>query len=135
MDIARQLKQGINTGNIVFGQRQTSSECSKGGAKMVLVAANCPESFIDELRNSHPSVPVHQVTLVNRQLGAACGKPFPVSSLCIIDAGQSDLLQLAPNFDWIIVLRNDFLGFSSKSHPSPYIYGRGVAGSSQNKIC
>ena len=97
MDIARQLKQGINTGDIVFGQRQTSSECYKGSAKMVLVAANCPESFIDELRNSHPSVPVHQVTLVNRQLGAACGKPFPVSSLCILDPGQSDLLHIAPN--------------------------------------
>ena len=97
MDIARQLKQGINSGEIVFGQRQTTSQCSRGVAKMVLVAANCPESFIDELRNSHHSVPVHQVTMVNRQLGAACGKPFPVSSLCIIDPGQSDLLQLAPN--------------------------------------
>ena len=97
MDITRQLKLGLNTGSLVFGQRQTKSECSKGGAKMVLVASNCPESFIDELRNSHPSVPVHQVTMVNRQLGAACGKPFPVSSLCIIDPGQSDLLQLVPN--------------------------------------
>jgi len=97
MDIARQLKQGINTGNIVFGQRQTVSECSNGGAKLVLVAANCPEPFINDLRNAHPSTPVHQVTLVNRQLGAACGKPFPVSSLCILDPGQSDLLQLAPN--------------------------------------
>jgi large subunit ribosomal protein L30e len=97
MDIARQLKQGIISGKIVFGQRQTASQCSKGDARMVLVAANCPESFIDELRTSHPSVPVHQVTMVNRQLGAACGKPFPVSSLCIIDQGQSDLLQLAPN--------------------------------------
>ena len=97
MDIARQLKQGISTGRIVFGQRQTSSQCSKGDAKLILVASNCPESFIDELRNSHPSIPMHQVTMVNRQLGAACGKPFPVSSLCILDPGQSDLLQLAPN--------------------------------------
>ena len=97
MDIARQLKQGINTGKLVFGQRQTSSHCSKGDAKLVLVAANCPESFINDLRNSHPSVPIHQVTMVNRQLGAACGKPFPISSLCIIDEGQSELLQLAPN--------------------------------------
>jgi len=97
MDIARQLKQGINTGKLVFGQRQTSSHCSKGDAKLVLVAANCPESFINNLRNSHPSVPIHQVTMVNRQLGAACGKPFPVSSLCILDEGQSELLQLAPN--------------------------------------
>tara|TARA_B100000674_G_C37777604_1_gene885650 strand:- start:35 stop:331 length:297 start_codon:yes stop_codon:yes gene_type:complete len=97
MDIARQLKQGINTGKLVFGQRQTSSHCSKGDAKLVLVAANCPESFINDLRNSHPSVPIHQVTMVNRQLGAACGKPFSVSSLCILDEGQSELLQLAPN--------------------------------------
>ena len=97
MDIARQLKQGINTGNIVFGQRQTTSECSKGEAKIVLIAAKCPESFVDDLRNAHPTIPIHQVKMVNRQLGAACGKPFPVSSLCVIDPGQSDLLQLAPN--------------------------------------
>ncbi|MGB1559295.1 MAG: 50S ribosomal protein L30e [Candidatus Thalassarchaeaceae archaeon] len=97
MDIGRQLKQGINSGEIVFGQRQTTSQCTRGAAKLVLVASNCPESFIDHLRNSHPSVPIHQVTMVNRQLGAACGKPFPVSSLCVIEPGQSDLLQLAPN--------------------------------------
>jgi large subunit ribosomal protein L30e len=97
MDIGRQLKQGINSGEIVFGQRQTTSQCTRGTAKLVLVASNCPESFIDHLRNSHPSVPIHQVTMVNRQLGAACGKPFPVSSLCVIEPGQSDLLQLAPN--------------------------------------
>ena len=48
MDIARQLKQGINSGELVFGQRQTVSHCTKGGAKLVLVASNCPESFIDE---------------------------------------------------------------------------------------
>ena len=95
MDIARQLKQAINSGSIIFGQRQTSSYCSKGDAKLVLLAANCPESYIDGLRNAFPKVPVHQLTLVNRQLGAACGRP--VSALCVIDPGQSDLMQLAPN--------------------------------------
>jgi len=97
MDLARQLKQGISTGKLVFGQRQTASYCSKGDASLILVAANCPIDFIDKIRNEHPDVPVHQVTMVNRQLGAACGKPFPVSSICIIDAGQSELLQFAPN--------------------------------------
>jgi large subunit ribosomal protein L30e len=97
MDMARQLKQGINTGSLVFGQRQTSSACAKGEAQLVLVAANCPESFIDKLRTSHPEVPIHQVLMVNRQLGAACGKPFPVSTLCILDAGQSELLDFGSN--------------------------------------
>ena len=97
MDIARQLKQGINTGSIVFGQRQTYSHCAKGLAKMVLVAANCPEEYVNKFRTSHPQVPIHQVKLVNRQLGDACGMAFPISSLCILDPGQSDLLQLENN--------------------------------------
>ncbi len=97
MDMPRQLKNAINTGDVVFGQRQTSSHCSKGEAKMVLVAANCPESYVNNVRNSFPKIPMHQLILVNRQLGAACGKPFPVSAMCILDPGQSDLMQLAPN--------------------------------------
>ncbi|MDP6886148.1 MAG: 50S ribosomal protein L30e [Candidatus Thalassarchaeaceae archaeon] len=97
MDLARQLKQGISTGTVLFGQRQTTSACTKGDARLVLVAANCPVDYISNLTASHPDVPVHQVTMVNRQLGAACAKPFPVSALCVIDPGQSDLLTLSSN--------------------------------------
>ena len=97
MDIARQLKQGMSTGSIVFGQRQTRSACANGDARLVVVAANCPSDYISGLSESHPDVPVPQVAMVNGQLGAACATPFPVSALCIIDAGQSDLLSLSSN--------------------------------------
>ena len=46
MDLARQLKQGISTGNLLFGQRQTKNACAKGDARMVLVAANCPKEYL-----------------------------------------------------------------------------------------
>ncbi len=97
MDLTRQLKIGINTGILLFGQRQTLSACSKGEARMILVAANCPSNYISNLKNSHPDVTVHQVMMVNRQLGAACAKPFPVSALCIVNPGQSELLTLIQN--------------------------------------
>ena len=97
MDIARQLMQGMSRGSIVFGQRQTRSACANGDARLVVVAANCPSDYISGLSENHPDVPVHQVAMVNGQLGAACAKPFPVSALCIIDAGQSDLLSLSSN--------------------------------------
>lgn len=97
MDLARQLKLGITTGTILFGQRQTTSACNKGDARLVLVAANCPEAYLSNLNASHPDVPVHRVIMVNRQLGAACAKPFPVSALCVVDPGQSDLLTLNSN--------------------------------------
>jgi len=94
MDLARNLKQSLNTGKIVFGQRETMGACDKGEARLVIVAANCPEDFIENISESHPGMTVHRVSLVNRQLGAACAKPFPVSALCIVDPGQSDLLSL-----------------------------------------
>ena len=97
MDLARQLKQSMSTGSILFGQRQTMSACLKGYARLIIVAANCPVNYISELTDSHPDVPVHQVQLVNSQLGAACAKPFPVSALCITDPGESELLSLSPN--------------------------------------
>ena len=97
MELARQLKQGISTGNLLFRQRQTKSACTKGDARMVLVAANCPKEYISEIKQNHPDVTLHQVTLVNRQLGAACAKPFPVSAVCVLDPGQSELLSLSMN--------------------------------------
>ncbi len=97
MDLARQLKQSMSSGSVLFGQRQTMSACTKGDARLVIVAANCPVNYITELTQGHPDVPVHQVQMVNSQLGSACAKPFPVSALCVIDPGQSDLLSLSPN--------------------------------------
>ena len=101
-DLARQLKQGISTGNVLFGQRQTTSACNKGDARLVLVAANCPEDYISTLTTSHPDIPVHRVSMVNRQLGAACAKPFPVSALCVIDPGSQIYLPLVQTFDGLI---------------------------------
>ncbi|MAN22437.1 MAG: 50S ribosomal protein L30e, partial [Euryarchaeota archaeon] len=49
MDISRQIKQGITTGKLVFGQRETLAACSRGDARLVLVAANCPEEHVERM--------------------------------------------------------------------------------------
>ena len=97
MDLTRNLKQALSTGKVIFGQRETMGACSKGDARLVLVAANCPEAFPSDIVDSHPGVPVHRVQMVNRQLGAACARPFSISALCIIDPGQSELMSLQHN--------------------------------------
>ena len=97
MDISRQIKQGISTGKLVFGQRETLAACARGDARLVLIAANCPEEHVETMSSSHPNIPVHRLNMVNRELGSACAKPFSVSSVCGIDAGQSDLMTLDHN--------------------------------------
>ena len=99
MDVVRQLKVALKSGKLLFGQNQTAAACSHGEAKLVIMAANCPRSFVDDLHASHPDVPMHQVTMVNRELGAACARPFHVSSICVLDAGNSDLLSLKNNIE------------------------------------
>ncbi len=99
MDLPRQLKNAITSGSLLFGQNQTMGSCVSGDARMVILAANCPIEFIENLKSRHPDVPLHQVEMVNRELGAACAKPFAISSICVIDAGDSDLLTLRPNVE------------------------------------
>ena len=99
MDLSRQLKNAIATGTLLFGQRQAKDACARGDAKLVLVAANCPEGYVTDLRAAHPEVTLHRSGLVNRELGIACGKPFSVSTLTVLDAGNSDLLSLETNIE------------------------------------
>ena len=97
MDLNRQLKNAIATGNLRFGQRQAIDACARGEAKLIIFAANCPTEFTDELHANHPEVTKFRAGMVNRELGIACSKPFAVSTISIIDAGDSDLLPLETN--------------------------------------
>jgi large subunit ribosomal protein L30e len=99
MDLNRQLKNAIATGSLRFGQRQALDACARGEAKLVIFAANCPTDFTDELHANHPEVTKFRAGLVNRELGIACSKPFSVSTITIVDAGESDLLQLETNLE------------------------------------
>ena len=99
MDIRRQLKIASTSGKLLFGQRQAVDACAKGDAKCIILAANCPQKYIDELAAKHPEVTMHRTVMVNRDLGVASGKPFSVSTITVVDAGESDLLTLSGNLE------------------------------------
>ena len=99
MDISRQLKVASATGNLLYGQRQAMDACARGDAKCVILAANCPQDYIDDLAAKHPEVTMHRTMIVNRDLGVASGKTFSVYTITVIDAGDSDLLTLDSNIE------------------------------------
>ena len=39
MDLSRQLKNANTTGKLLFGQRQTIDACTRGEAKLIILAA------------------------------------------------------------------------------------------------
>lgn len=88
IDMARALKTAATTGDVRFGLAETRKSLKKGEAKLVVVASNCPQKEIGA--GAASKVIVFSGT--NVELGSACGKPFPISALAIINPGESNIL-------------------------------------------
>ncbi|OPY37626.1 MAG: 50S ribosomal protein L30e [Methanoregula sp. PtaU1.Bin051] len=93
MDFNASLRRAIKTGNVVLGQNETEQCIKEGKAQVVVTARNCPENFRNRII-SEKNLYVHTFDGSSVALGKACGKPFMVSALAIVDPGESDILTL-----------------------------------------
>ena len=92
MDINKALRSAIDTGSVRVGTRESCKAAGSGTAKLIIISSNCPEVAAKQVKDS--KTPVHSFDGNNATLGAACGKPFPVSAVAILDGGKSDVLTL-----------------------------------------
>ncbi len=90
MDVARQLRVAVDTGRVVFGVKETGQALESGAARLVVVSNDCPDDALRSLDGDR----VHHFAGNTVELGAACGKPFYISALAILDPGESDILSL-----------------------------------------
>ncbi|MEK6986354.1 MAG: 50S ribosomal protein L30e [Candidatus Thermoplasmatota archaeon] len=95
MDVQRSLRTVLATGKVLIGSDQTAKAVARGEAKLVILATNAPESDAIKAAAAKKRVPIYAFDGMGTQLGPACGKPFAISALAILDAGTSDVLQLA----------------------------------------
>jgi large subunit ribosomal protein L30e len=92
MDFETSLRRAVKSGSVLVGQNSTKETILESKAQMVVIARNCPEEFKKFLQEQDIFTYTYEGSGV--QLGKACGKPFMVSALAIIDAGESDILSL-----------------------------------------
>ncbi|MBN1539922.1 MAG: 50S ribosomal protein L30e [Candidatus Thermoplasmatota archaeon] len=92
MDIKRALRNVQDTGKVTVGFKETRKSLRSKKVKLVIVAKNCPEGELEELKAF--KVPIYTFTGNNAELGASSGKPFSISTMGIIDGGKSDILLL-----------------------------------------
>ena len=91
MDMNRSLRQVVQTGEVHFGVRQAKKAIKSKKAQLIVVPENIPETTLEELRTIS-KVPLVRFAGSNFELGTVCGKPFSVSALTVIEAGDSDIL-------------------------------------------
>ena len=92
MDINRALKTAVLTGKVYLGRQQTAKALKRNEVKLVIAASNCMDSAIEMLRKQN--APFYRFPGNNLELGSACGKPFSVSMVSILDPGESNILDL-----------------------------------------
>jgi large subunit ribosomal protein L30e len=91
MDMNRALRQVVQTGEVHFGVRQAKKALRANSAQLIVVPENIPDDTLEELRGI-AKVPMVRFEGTNFELGTICGKPFSVSALTVIEAGDSDIL-------------------------------------------
>jgi len=87
MDINRALRNVIATGTVAFGTEQAKKAMKSGKAKLIIRAKNCPVGDFG-------TQDVYEFSGTNQDLGTACGKPFAISVLTVMEEGDSDILAL-----------------------------------------
>ncbi|KAF5090136.1 50S ribosomal protein L30e [Methanoculleus horonobensis] len=93
MDFNASLRKAVKTGTVFLGRNKTRESIEEGKAKLIVVARNSPES-VKTLVNE-TDIPVYVYEGSSVQLGKACGMPYVVSALAVIEPGESDILNVA----------------------------------------
>jgi large subunit ribosomal protein L30e len=101
-DVNRELQKVVSSGKILIGSKETIKALGRSGAKIVIYASNCPEEikqvFKERYEKGNGELTMYEYPANSLELGLACGKPYAIASLCIIETGASDILRiLAPN--------------------------------------
>jgi large subunit ribosomal protein L30e len=93
MDLGHALKVAIQTGKVKIGVHETVASAKARRAKLLIVSTSVPFEPLQK-EGRFERVPVYHFTGTSVELGAACGKPFPISALAILDPGSSAILSL-----------------------------------------
>lgn len=97
VDLETEIKNVVKSGKVVLGFRRSLKAVMFGKARVVIVASKIPKEFDDDIRYYAKlgNIPVIRYPKSSIELGITCGKPFPVTTMAVIDLGSSRLLELA----------------------------------------
>ena len=87
-DISKVLRKVLTTGKVVIGGRQTLDAVQNGKAQVVVLSSNCLPETVNEMKG----VPVINYPGTGVDLGVACGKPFAITALAVLEPGESEIL-------------------------------------------
>jgi large subunit ribosomal protein L30e len=97
-DVHRELQKVLHQGRVLLGSKETVRAVLNDEARVVIHASNCPEQvkqvFTEAAISGDEDLIVYEYPANSLELGLACGKPYSIASLCIIDPGDSAIVRV-----------------------------------------
>jgi large subunit ribosomal protein L30e len=96
MNFEAEMKKVLKDGKISVGEKQAKKALLGGSAKLVIVASNAGAQMKEDLKRyaELSEIKYYEYPESAKELGYVCAKPFPISSLAILDDGKSDILKV-----------------------------------------
>jgi large subunit ribosomal protein L30e len=96
-DIQKAVNVATKTGKVIIGTDRVLKHLATDKLKLVVLAENAPDrttEAVDLYASAVEDLPVYKAAVNSYDLGGACGKPFMVACLGIIEEGSSDILKV-----------------------------------------
>ncbi|MFX0013622.1 MAG: 50S ribosomal protein L30e [Promethearchaeota archaeon] len=94
-ELEKAISMAISTGKVKLGYNNTIKSVMSGKVKATIISNNLPlDSKKRLLRNCELSkIPIIQYEKTGVDLGAVCGRPHMISTIAILDPGNSKILE------------------------------------------
>lgn len=94
-DLTNDIRLAVDSGKTALGLNTVIDSIRDSSAKLVIVATKNKESNLQDILHVANIAGIKVMKFEGNpvELGAACGKPFSISTLSVIDAGHSNILK------------------------------------------
>ncbi|HUY69938.1 MAG TPA: 50S ribosomal protein L30e [Candidatus Baltobacteraceae bacterium] len=94
-DLANDIRLAVDSGETAIGINSVEKSIKSNTAKVIVLASNNKKETAEDLMHLAKIANIRVLTLKGNSmdLGAICGKPFSVSAVSVINAGNSKILE------------------------------------------
>ncbi len=94
-DLANDIRLAVDSGKTAIGLNTVIESIKNNSAKLVIVADKAKQSNLQDIQHVASIAGIRVIKFEGNpvELGAVCGKPFSISTLSVIEAGNSNILK------------------------------------------
>jgi len=96
LSLENEIKTLLKTGKVIIGAKKSIKALKLGKAKAIIIANLIPKYIEEDVKYYAKlgGIKIIRYKGSSYELGTLCGKPFPITTIAVLDPGESRILEL-----------------------------------------